>query len=316
MNSNKKLRIAKNRKDDEFYTQYKDIEKEIIHYKEQLVGKIIYCNCDNPKNSNFYKYLKNNFHNLQLKKIICSYLSQESYVYQYDGIKETQIRLNSDGDFRCNECCKLLEESDIIITNPPFSLFREYIDLIMKYNKKFLVIGNKNAINYNNIFFYIKDNKMKIGYERPNEFDTPQGTTMKLNGLCRWFTNLDVKEKRNTLKLTKKFDKSFYYKLENFDVINVDKVKDIPFDYDGVIAVPITYIDYYDEKEYEIIGRSGIIDWAKSKECWFFTPPTKEKEMEYKKENKCFRIQIPYILDSNGKPKMLYYRLFIRKRKG
>ena len=204
--NNLSLKKAKVEKNDEFYTQLNDVSKELIHYKQHFKNKIVYCNCDNPIQSAFWEYFHLNFEELELKELISTHYdnNQSTYKMVYIGKNDSNIQigiktnLQNNGDFRSQECLDILDKSDIIVTNPPFSLFREYIDLIMKYNKKFLVIGNKNAINYNNIFFYIKDNKIKIGYERPNEFDTPQGTTMKLNGLCRWFTNLDVKEKRNT----------------------------------------------------------------------------------------------------------------------
>jgi len=244
---NKNLHKAKKVKNDEFYTQLIDIEKELTHYKEQLIDKIIYCNCDGER-SNFIKYFKDNFKELGIKKL-----------------------LTSSCDFRSSESIELLKECDIVITNPPFSLFREYISQLIEYNKKFLIIGNLNAINYKEVFKLIKPNKLWLGFTNFNEgmyFEVQEdfiySNTYKFEreregkkvsrvpGVC-WFSNIPHKKINEKLILHKKYNEKEYPKYDNYDAIEVSKVKDIPVDYDGLMGVPITFLDKYNPNQFEII---------------------------------------------------------------
>ena len=255
---NKNLQKAKNTKNDEFYTQLSDIEKELKHYKNQLKDKIIYCNCDNPEWSNFWKYFKDNFEELGIKELVATYYEEDKITYKtiYDGKETNKIKLNGNGDFRSSECIEILKTSDIVITNPPFSLFREYIAQLMEYDKQFLVLGNMNAITYKEIFPLLKDNKIWLGLTNPKEFKTPNGTIQKF-GNIGWYTNIDH-EKRHImipLDLGHKYYgyENQYPKYDNYDAINVDKISNIPCDYTGVVGVPISYMDKYCPEQFEII---------------------------------------------------------------
>lgn len=273
-NNNKYLHKAKNAKKDEFYTQLSDIEKELKHYTKYLKGKKIYCNCDDYEMSNFVKYFKDNFKALELVS-----LTSTCYVPQGQGKclrmdengSETYL-LDGDGDFRSDECIELLKECDIVITNPPFSLFREYMAQLIQYEKNFLIIGNMNAIAYNDIFPLIKENKIwfgyknfgsglyfilpdfdenKVSYFRYNEFGQP---TVKVNG-CIWFTNLPNDKCNEMLPLTKKYTPEEYPKYDNYNAINVNKLIDIPMDYDGVMGVPITFLEKYNPHQFELVSK-------------------------------------------------------------
>lgn len=259
--SHKSLSSAKKAKNDEFYTQLSDIENELKHYKDHFKGKVVFCNCDDPEESNFWFFFRRKFEDYGLKKLISTHYveSGSSYAlitYTKNGTIQ-KVKLEGNGDFRSEECKKYLEEADIVCTNPPFSLFREYVAQLMEYDKKFLIIGNKNAITYKEIFPLIKDNKLWLGYGSPSEFKQPDGTmTNTVNGLCRWFTNLTNNKRNEELILFRRYsdDPSKYPKYDNYDAINVDKVADIPCDYDGVMGVPITFLDKYCENQFEIIG--------------------------------------------------------------
>ena len=264
----KQFDIAKREKNDEFYTQFEDIEKELIYYKKQFKDKVIYCNCDNPHESNFFKYFIENFNDLGIKKLIATnYKSQYipvAYKAEIVEVKNTDkvfenpknklTTLKGNGDFRSDECIELLKEADIVVTNPPFSLFREYVAQLMEYKKKFLIIGNKNALTYKEIFPLIKENKIWIGFNSPNEFIRPNGTiTKNVAGLTRWFTNLEVSKRHENLTLYKKYNPEEYPKYDNYDAIEVSKVAEIPYDYEGAMGVPITFIDKYNPEQFEII---------------------------------------------------------------
>ena len=303
MKENKNLHNAKVAKDDEFYTLIEDIENECEKYKAQFEDKIIYCNCDDPIQSNFFKYFANSFKRLKLKKLICTCydkgMSQkqdlwwntyendlgitvspkraykividEAIDYNNDGafnwddvaslikndIETNSFKyvsyLNEDGDFRSAECVELLKEADIIVTNPPFSLFREFIALLEKYNKKYLIIGNKNAITYKETFALIKANKLWFGYNNVSTFVKPDGTEKKF-GNIGWFTNLDTYIRHTELDLYKKYNEADYPKYDNYDAINVDRVADIPCDYFGVMGVPITFLDKYNPEQFDIVS--------------------------------------------------------------
>ena len=282
---------AKKNKNDEFYTQLSDIENELKHYKEHFKNKIVFCNCDNPRESNFFKYFIRNFNRLGLKKlIITTYINsliakgKRNVVYKisinkledindYDLITDEFIdkiirklrkKLYGDkkyqaGDFRSAECVELLKQADIIVTNPPFSLFREYVAQLIKYNKKFLIIGNKNSISYKEIFTYIKQNKIWLGFTSPCEFFTIENgqkvKTKKVQGLARWFTNLEHQKRHEKLDLYKKYNPQEYPKYDNYNAINVDKIADIPYDYYEPMGVPITFLDKYNPEQFEILGQ-------------------------------------------------------------
>jgi len=289
-NKNKFLHKANKSKNDEFYTQLSDIEKEIRHYKAQFKGKVVFCNCDDPRVSNFFHYFSYNFEQLGLKKLIATCYKNQNVdlfsenksdraVYlEYTGDKngdnipnpeEIGIKnLNGDGDFRSKECIELLKEADIIVTNPPFSLFREYIAQLFEYNKKFIIIGHQNAITYKEIFKLIRDNKMWLGYgfnrnmahfinkhykDYASDTDHKEGM-IRVSGVV-WYTNMETKKRHEDLILYKTYkgNESDYPRYENYDAINVDKTKDIPMDYEGVIGVPITFIDKYNPDQFEII---------------------------------------------------------------
>lgn len=263
---NSNLHAAKVNKNDEFYTRFEDINFEINlvehGYRPFFKDKVVYCNCDDPEESNFWKFFKARFNGLKLKKLISTHYDQEgksSYKLEYDGERVMKSELDGDGDFRSSECVELLKESDIVVTNPPFSLFREFIALLMKYEKKFVIIGNKNAITYKEIFPLIKDNKVWLGYTSPNEFIIPGGEiTKQVTGLCRWYTNLEIPKRHEPMLLGGSYErgskKGMFPKYDNYDAINVDRVCDIPEDYDGVMGVPITFLDKYCPEQFEIVN--------------------------------------------------------------
>ena len=255
MSKNNNLLKAKKEANDEFYTQYEDIAKEVEHYKEHLKGKVVYCNCDIPHFSNFHKYFLDNFKEFELKKLIVT-----GYVKNgngrcsiYDGEKATDYDLLGDGDFRGDECVDMLRKADVVITNPPFSLFREFIKVVVDNDKDFIVVGSKNAITYKDVFHLLMNDEMFIGATIPNDFITPFGETKKINGLSRWFTSFNVRD-NEYLHLTKEYFSLGYLKYDNYNAINVNKVKDIPKDYDGVMGVPITFLDKYNPSQFEIVG--------------------------------------------------------------
>lgn len=302
--SNKTLRKANKEKNDEFYTQLSDIEKELRHYKKDFNGKVIFCNCDDPRVSNFFHYFSYNFDQLGLKTLITTcYKSQDADLFsekksekaiylEYTGDKNGDnipnpeeigiIQLKGDGDFRSKECIELLKQSDIVVTNPPFSLFREYVAQLIEYDKKFIIIGNQNSITYKEIFKLIKENKIWLGYgfnrgvahfENKHYIDYATDTDHK-EGMIRvsgivWFTNIETKKRHEDLILYKSYygNEHEYPKYDNYDAINVDKTKDIPIDYEGAIGVPITFIDKYNPDQFEIValGIVGSIEFTCNK---------------------------------------------------
>jgi hypothetical protein len=292
-NKNSNLHKAKTAKNDEFYTQVADIENELRHYRDHFRGKTVYCNCDDPWVSNFFRYFSLNFERLGLKKLITTcYKSREADLFsqndseqaiylEYLGDRngdnvpnpdEIGIRhLSGDGDFRSPESIELLKQTDIVVTNPPFSLFREYVAQLIRYDKKFVIIGNMNAITYKDIFKLIKADKLWIGpsiHSGDREFGVPASYPLtaassridsegnkyiRVKGV-RWFTNLDHKARHEELILYKHYTPEEYPKYDNYDAINVNKTADIPSDYDSVMGVPITFLDKYSPEQFEIIG--------------------------------------------------------------
>ena len=286
MTKNNNLHTAKATKNDEFYTQLEDIENELKYYKEHFKGKVVYCNCDGfltEEKSNFFVYFSLNYEFLGLKGLICTKYNPngKGKKYEYYGDlngnnypDEEEIftsDLEGDGDFRSDECIELLKKCDIVCTNPPFSLFREYIARLVKYNKKFLIIGNLNAITYKEVFPLIKENEMWLGVKNVNTdmiFKVPSyyeeksyrfwvdkdGQKWRSLGNSCWFTNLDHKKRHEEMLLYKKYNAEEYPKYDNYDAIEVGKVTDIPMDYDGVMGVPITFLGKYCPEQFEIVG--------------------------------------------------------------
>lgn len=315
MAANRALHNAKKAQYDEFYTQLSDIEAEMRHYKDQFRGKVILCNCDDPYESNFFKYFAMNFNFLGLKKLIATCYAgspiageqlslfdvknlaennneaRHPYKIEIKEVKDenadgavdladveyllknrknTLTLLKGDGDFRSKECIDLLKEADIVVTNPPFSLFREYVSQLMEYEKKFIIIGSKNAITYKEIFMFIKENKLWLGNgfpngnayfwvspERANDFANgvydPSTGLVKFRNVT-WYTNLDYPARHESITLFKRYSPEEYPHYDNYDAINVNKVADIPCDWDGVMGVPITFLDKYNPNQFDIVG--------------------------------------------------------------
>ena len=260
--SNENLNKAKAAKNDEFYTRLEDIEKELEHYTEHFKGKVVYCNCDDANRSNFFKYFSTNFQKLGLKKLIASGLKIDC-TDGTDGTKNgtgvVAIQKGDDidiydgnGDFRSEECIEFLKEADIVVTNPPFSLFREYVAQLMQYGKKFLIIGSMNAITYKEIFPYIKNNELWLGTTNPNGYFLPNGEIKKFGNIC-WYTNLEHKKRNEELILYKHYNPTEYPKYDNADAIEVSKVAEIPMDYGGVCGVPISFLDKYCPNQFRIV---------------------------------------------------------------
>jgi len=314
--STRDLDKAKKNKADEFYTQMPDIEAELRHYKEHFRDKVVLCNCDDPYESNFFKYFAMNFNYLGLKKLIATSYSESPVAYgqlplfeiqtlknrpssekpacrieitevpdlnQDGAVDLTDVEyllknhknvfsfLEGDGDFRSQECVELLQEADIVVTNPPFSLFREYVAQLVEYDKKFVIIGNKNSITYKEIFTLIKSGKLWLGYRNINQdmwFVVPEHYSYEkiVDGLrlkhimgC-WFTNLDTTKRHEILTLYKRYTPEEYPRYDNYDAINVDKVAEIPCDYDGVMGVPITFLDKYNPDQFMLIGIDRYVE--------------------------------------------------------
>ncbi|MDP2683732.1 MAG: adenine-specific methyltransferase EcoRI family protein [bacterium] len=322
---NNNLHNAHRAKKDEFYTQLVDIEKELKHYKEQFRGKVVYCNCDDPFESNFFKYFASNFNALGLKKLITmsykpspiantqlglfgdnkklttskgrpkatanKFIINEVKDLDGDGAFDLrdiamQLKANKnnewspikgDGDFRSEESVELLKQADIVVTNPPFSLFREYVAQLIEYDKKFLILGDQNAITYKETFQLIIENKLWTGYDNggtkwfqvPMDYDIPTKTRKKIEngtkyfsmGRIMWFTNLDIEKRHQEMTLYKKYSPEEFSKYDNYDILNVDKVADIPMDYRGVMGVPITFVDKYSPEQFEILGIANSARW-------------------------------------------------------
>lgn len=292
MPKNTRLNQAAKNKKDEFYTQLIDIENELRHYKEHFRGKTVLCNCDDPRVSNFFHYFAYNFRELGLKRLITTcYKNQDLNLFsnndceraiwlEYNGetdggrvptVEEIGVHtFKGDGDFRSQECIELLKQADIVCTNPPFSLFREYVAQLMEYDKKFLIIGHQNAITYKEIFPLIKDNKIWLGYgfkgnaahfiskyEDVATASDHQKGMIRVSGVT-WYTNLEIKKRHENLILTETYkgNEENYPHYDNYDAIEVGKTSDIPYDYNGAMGVPITFLDKYNPEQFEIIGSS------------------------------------------------------------
>ncbi len=357
---NRNLHKANQAKKDEFYTQLVDIEKELKHYKEQFHGKVVYCNCDDPFESNFFKYFAANFNALGLKKLITTSYTKSPIaggqlpLFEVKGLKpkgrepfkieinevpdsnsdgaidlsdvewllkhnaNVSTPLKANGDFRSKECIELLKEADIVVTNPPFSLFRKYVAQLMEYDKKFLIIGNLNAITYKEVFKLVKKNKLWLGYnngaktysvpdsyEQDNIFVGADGKKYAKMGNTGWYTNLDISKRHELLTLYKKYTPEDYQTYDNYNAIEVSKVVEIPKDYNGVIGVPVTFLDKYNPKQFEILG---ITD--RDPDNNFRTKMyTREDSPKYNDLNRRAAIRI----NNNLKP--IYARLLIKSKK-
>ena len=314
--TNKLLQKAKKSKSDEFYTQLSDIESELQHYKSHFENKVVYCNCDDPQISNFFNYFASNFKELGLKKLIAAcYIEQVrdlfnteedegGFFFEYSGVREEKakpsssdlVRFKGNGDFRSSESIELLKQSDVVVTNPPFSLFREYVAQLVKYDKKFLIIGNINAITYKEIFKLIKENKAWLGINLGrgiSGFIVPEhyglyGTEARIDSSgnrivsgnnCLWLTNLDNFKRHEDITLTKRYfeNENEYPKYDNYDGVNVNKTKDIPIDYKGCMGVPITFLHKFNPEQFEIIK---------------FRKGNNEKDLSINGKNPYFRILI------------------------
>lgn len=261
MSANANLHKAKDAKNDEFYTQLTDVAKELMHYKAHFKDKIVLCNCDDPTWSAFWKYFHLNFAELGLKKLISTHYDREEATYkmEYTGGNDNNIEvgiktpLEGNGDFRNKECLDLLDESDIVVTNPPFSLFREYVAVLMEHEKKFLIIGSLNAVKYSECFPYIINNRMWLGNNNVHDFMQPDGTIKKF-GNINWYTNLDFAKRHEKMILWKEYNDTEYQKYDTYDAIEVSKVTNIPIDYNGIMGVPVSFISKYNPDQFEIIG--------------------------------------------------------------
>lgn len=350
--ANKNLNKAKEAKKDEFYTQLEDINNELKHYREHFRGKTVLCNCDDPRVSNFFTYFAYNFEFLGLKKLITTcYKNQdvdlfsqgqcEKAVYLvYEGDKNGNhtpdaeeigvMPLKGDGDFRSPECIELLKEADIVVTNPPFSLFREYVAQLIEYDKKFLIIGHQNAISYKEIFPLIMQNKIWLGasiHSGDRKFWVPDTYELRAAGCgidetgkkyirvkgVRWFTNLDYKERHEDIILYKPYTNKEYPTYLNYNAIEVRKTAEIPLDYEGLMGVPITFLDKYNPEQFEIIGIGNGGELGV--ECGVSSNLTQTQCNELFKEDKSFRKGKLCYRDSKGKLIGCYARILIRKIK-
>lgn len=251
---NENLHQALKNKNDEFYTFYEDIEKECNNYISFFENKKIYLICDDDE-SNFWKYFLKQFNKFKLKSLTATSLSfpKGKYFCTEDGKNIIFQNLVENGDFQTAEIQKILKEQDIIITNPPFSLFRKLVILLEQYNKQYLLIGNENTLASTEIFPLFKDEKITIGYNKVKTFFTPN-KEIKTFGNITWFTNLPIQKIVKPLRLTKKYDENIYKKYDNFEAINVDKVAEIPLDYNGIMGVPITYLNKHNDQQFKILG--------------------------------------------------------------
>lgn len=298
-NTNTYLQSAKNTKNDEFYTPFEEIERELVNYKDQFSDKVVLCNCDNPFESDFCRFFLYNFNKFNLRKLICTSYSlskntssrsrgaDKGYVLQVSKLNEDSLanksyeeiikglkvgNLKGSGDFASEECIAYLNEADIVVTNPPFSLFRQFISLLFYYKKKFLVIGNMNAVTYKEIFPYVQNNQAWLGYNNGDmSFRVPPdseprktrfwidetGQKWRSLGNAMWFTNLEVLYRHRHIELRERYSPEKHPRFDCFDAINVSRVTDIPKDYDGMMAVPLTILNKYNPEQFEIVGEAN-----------------------------------------------------------
>lgn len=338
---NSNLHKANKAKNDEFYTQLSDIEKELGHYKEHFKWKTIFCNCDDPEESNFWKYFELNFEYLWIKKLVSTHYEDEKPSYKleiiWDRNKDGKVNkldivktpLKQNWDFRSPECIEILKEADIVITNPPFSLFREYIAQLIEYDKKFITLWNMNAITYKEIFKLIKENKIWSWYwfNLSLVFKSPYENNLEANlKFCEqkwyfwrnyiktpainWFTNLEMQKRHEDLILYKSYNEIEYPKYDNYDWINVDKVKEIPFDYYWNIWVPITFLGVYNPEQFEILDLSRYLEtqWMSQEFVDAYYKSGQTGAISEWHPDLCY-------YDKNNKPIVPYMRIIIKNRK-
>ena len=374
--ANKNLNAAKTAKKDEFYTQLTDIERELQHYWQHFRDKVVLCNCDDPYESNFFKYFALRFNQLGLKKLICTcyngspvqgnelmidfgdfteqpkkiaYKVEITEVKDLNGdgavdLSDVQYLLKNDknvigtlktGDFRDPECIELLKQADVVVTNPPFSLFREYIGTLVKYNKKFLILGNKNAICYKEVFPLIKDDKLWTGCTPMSKeiyFNVPTAyieealenkknrTAVMVNGkyMARsqsiWYTNLDHKKRHEELDLVCRYSSGEYPAYDNYDAIEVSKTQDIPYDYSGVMGVPITFLDKYNPKQFEIIGMCENLDLYHLKTKVYSSEECRNAYYAKFGRTGTYDLNASGVIINNGLKEKVYQRILIRNK--
>ena len=368
------LQAAKIAKQDEFYTQLDDIAKELKYYKQHFKGKVVLCNCDDPYESNFFKYFALNFNQLGLKKLIATCyngspiagdelpllfeieesepkkiaykveitevqdynndgavnLADVQYLIQND--KNVLSLLKGNGDFRSQECIELLKEADIVVTNPPFSLFREYVAQLVKYDKKFLIIGNQNALTYKECFKLVKENNMWLGvsiHSGDREFMIPPTYEVRSKSLrvdekgnryirvvgVRWFTNLDYPQRHEDLDLYKQYTPEEYPTYENYDAINVNKTGEIPIDFEGIMGVPITFMDKYNPDQFEILGMCENEDLYALKTKVYTTAECKQAYFAKFGKNGTYDLNASGVIIKDGIQEKVYQRILIRNKK-
>lgn len=365
MPQNKSLSDAKRAKKDEFYTQLDDIANELRHYREHFRGKTVLCNCDDPYESNFFKFFALNFNAWGLRRLICTcydasfiagreltlfdsdkkpvekraYKMELNRVFDINGDGATDMLdvreilqthpptlLKGSGDFRSAECVELLQEADIVVTNPPFSLFREFIAQLMEYGKKFIVVGNQNAITYKEIFPLIKDNKIWLGhgfkgaaahFTSPYEDNATAGNHKKdmirVSGVY-WFTNLDHSKRHETLDLYKTYSPDIYPHYDNYDAIEVGKTADIPMDYEGVMGVPITFMDKYSPDQFDILGMCENEDLYCLKTRVYNAQERKDAYQAKFGKKGSYDLNASAVLVINGRYEKVYQRILIRHK--
>ena len=373
---NSQLGAAKKAKKDEFYTQLGDINAELRHYTHHFAGKVVFCNCDDPYESNFFKYFAANFNALKLKRLIATCyagspvagrqldlfdnepetaeekkriphkivinevrdvngdgridLADVEWLIKND--KNVLTRLNGDGDFRSEECVELLKQADIVVTNPPFSLFREYVAQLVQYGKKFLIIGNLNAMHYKEIFPLFKDNEMWLGasiHSGDRKFAVPEDYPLAASACgidengqrfirvkgVRWFTNLDYKKRHEEFVSVRKYNPDDYPKYENYDAIEVSKTADIPEYYDGLMGVPDTFLDKYNPEQFEIVGNAGDTSWARIAGIQAMGVKTIARLRKQGNKAHVTANMNALYLDQDGKIVLPYSRIIIRRKK-
>lgn len=352
MAKNSSMIKASKAKEDEFYTQLSDIERELKHYRDALRGKTIFCNCDDPETSNFWNYFRLNFYYLGIKRVISTHYEADKPSYKLEIVSNgdgeqiglpdyVKTPLKENGDFRSPECIEILQEADIVITNPPFSLFREYVAQLMEYKKDFLIIGNQNAVTYKEIFPLIQRNLLWLGYycgdmeftvpdyyePRATRYREENGIKYRSMGNICWYTNLDISKRHEEIPLYKVYRPEEYPQYANYNAIEVSKTSEIPCDYMGEMGVPITFLDKYNPEQFDIIGSSRWLGRPMSEIAEkgtyvsggirFYLPIDKEavgkdnhdRQMQY-------RVSTTELLSGDVRYHRLYDRIVIRRRRG
>ena len=375
-NGNKALGEAKKQKTDEFYTQLSDINAELRHYSAHFAGKVVFCNCDDPYESNFFKYFAANFNALKLKRLIATCYAGSPVAGQqldlFEDVAEPDVsrrriphkivinevtdvngdgridladvewlikngknvltRLEGDGDFRSAECVELLKQSDVVVTNPPFSLFRKYVAQLVQYGKKFLIVGNLNALHYKEIFPLFRENKMWLGvsiHSGDRKFNVPENYPLdaaacgvddngqrfiRVKGV-RWFTNLDYKQRHEEFVYIRRYNPTDYPKYANYDAIEVSKTADIPEDWDGLMGVPDTFLDKYNPDQFEIVGNAGDTSWARSAGVQAMGEETITRLRGQGNKAHVTANMNSLYLEQDGKILLPYSRIIIRRKK-